>query len=198
MGRNSLSPPAILDDSGGADGTDLCFLSIRDRFPLKRNPYPSHQKDPGRGGFTYRQPFLRPTLRSHHLFYRKGLLWLFPFKGKSSFYVVLIFALFLFAVATLVLQSSMTLAFRQGSERGRLPRKGLKFGSTLRFVPGRVSRRFVEGDGLDRARKEARIGVRPPRLALIFSAANGKAHKMWEQLGGQISVLAPECYGLVD
>ncbi|KAB2595059.1 hypothetical protein D8674_030509 [Pyrus ussuriensis x Pyrus communis] len=62
----------------------------------------------------------------------------------------------------------MTLAFRQGSEKGRLLREGLKFGSTLRFVPGRVSRRFVEGDGLDRARKEARIGVRPPRLALAF------------------------------
>lgn len=67
----------------------------------------------------------------------------------------------------MVLQSSMTLVFRQGSERGRLLREGLKFGSAFRFVPGRVSKRFVEGDGLDRVRMEARIGVRPPRLALV-------------------------------
>lgn len=94
-------------------------------------------------------------------------------------------------------------------------------------MPGRVSKRVVEGDGLDRARNEARIGVRPPRLALIlgnmkkdpqslmlitvmknikklgyelkiFSVANGKAHKMWEQYNGQISILAPESYGLID
>ncbi|XP_068344729.1 uncharacterized protein [Pyrus communis] len=224
MGRNSSSPPAILDDNGG---TDLGFHSIRDRFPFKRNPNPIHQRDRPRGLFTDRQPFPRPPPRSHHRFYRKGLLCLFPFKGKSAFYAVLIFALFVFAVATMLLQSSMTLVFRQGSERGRLLREGLKFGSTLRFMPGRVSKRVVEGDGLDRARNEARIGVRPPRLALIlgnmkkdpqslmlitvmknikklgyelkiFSVANGKAHKMWEQFNGQISILAPESYGLID
>ncbi|CAN6697627.1 unnamed protein product [Malus baccata var. baccata] len=224
MGRNTSSPPAILDDNGG---TDLGFHSIRDRFPFKRNPNPSHQRDRPRDVFTDRQPFPRAPPRSHHRFYRKGLLWLFPFKGKSAFYVVLVFALFVFAVATMLLQSSMTLVFRQGSERGRLLREGLKFGSTLRFMPGRVSKRVVEGDGLDRARNEARIGVRPPRLALIlgnmkkdpqslmlitvmknikklgyelkiFSVANGKAHKMWEQFNGQISILAPESYGLID
>nr|XP_008345284.2 LOW QUALITY PROTEIN: uncharacterized protein LOC103408193 [Malus domestica] len=224
MGRNTSSPPAILDDNGG---TDLGFHSIRDRFPFKRNPNPSHQRDRPRDVLTDRQPFPRAPPRSHHRFYRKGLLWLFPFKGKSAFYVVLVFALFVFAVATMLLQSSMTLVFRQGSERGRLLREGLKFGSTLRFMPGRVSKRVVEGDGLDRARNEARIGVRPPRLALIlgnmkkdpqslmlitvmknikklgyelkiFSVANGKAHKMWEQFNGQISILAPESYGLID
>ncbi|TQD73804.1 hypothetical protein C1H46_040663 [Malus baccata] len=224
MGRNTSSPPAVLDDNGG---TDLGFHSIRDRFPFKRNPNPSHQRDRPRDVFTDRQPFPRAPPRSHHRFYRKGLLWLFPFKGKSAFYVVLVFALFVFAVATMLLQSSMTLVFRQGSERGRLLREGLKFGSTLRFMPGRVSKRVVEGDGLDRARNEARIGVRPPRLALIlgnmkkdpqslmlitvmknikklgyelkiFSVANGKAHKMWEQFNGQISILAPESYGLID
>ncbi|KAM1157393.1 hypothetical protein FF1_028003 [Malus domestica] len=224
MGRNTSSPPAILDDNGG---TDLGFHSIRDRFPFKRNPNPSHQRDRPRDVLTDRQPFPRAPPRSHHRFYRKGLLWLFPFKGKSAFYVVLVFALFVFAVATMLLQSSMTLVFRQGSERGRLLREGLKFGSTLRFMPGRVSKRVVEGDGLDRARNEARIGVRPPRLALIlgnmkkdpqslmlitvmknikklgyelkiFSVANGKAHKMWEQYNGQISILAPESYGLID
>ncbi|KAH0980901.1 hypothetical protein GBA52_008078 [Prunus armeniaca] len=224
MGRNSSSPPAILDDNGGAGGNDLGFHSIRGRLPFKRNPNPSHHPDRARA-YTDR-PFPRP--RSHNTrFYRKGLLWLFPFKGKSVFYVVLIFAVFVFAVATMVLQSSMTLVFRQGSERGRLLREGLKFGSAFRFVPGRVSKRFVEGDGLDRVRMEARIGVRPPRLALIlgnmkkdpqslmlitvmknikklgyelkiFSVAKGKAYKMWEQLGGHISILAPEHCGLID
>lgn len=127
----------------------------------------------------------------------------------------------------MVLQSSMTLVFRQGSEKGRLLREGLKFGSTLRFVPGRLSQRFVQSDGLDGARKDPRIGVRPPRLALIlgnmkkdphslmlitvmknikklgyglkiFSVANGKARKMWEEHGGPISILAPEHYSLID
>lgn len=32
----------------------------------------------------------------------------------------------------------------------------------------------------------------------IFSVVKGRAHKMWGQLGGQISFLAPERYGLVD
>lgn len=165
MGRNSSSPPAILDDNGGAGGNDLGFHSIRDRFPFKRNPNPSHHRGRDRG-LADRIPSLRH--KPHHTrFYRKGWLGLFPFKGKSAFYSVLIFVVFGFAVATMVLQSSMTLVFRQGSEKGRLLREGLKFGSTLRFVPGRLSQRFVQSDGLDGARKDPRIGVRPPRLALV-------------------------------
>lgn len=167
MGRNSSSPPAILDDNGGSGGNDLGFHSIRDRFPFKRNPNPSHHRGRDRDrGLADRSPSLRH--RPHHTrFYRKGWLGLFPFKGKSAFYSVLIFVVFGFAVATMVLQSSMTLVFRQGSERGWLLREGLKFGSTLRFVPGRLSQRFVQSDGLDGARKDPRIGVRPPRLALV-------------------------------
>lgn len=67
----------------------------------------------------------------------------------------------------MVLQSSMTLVFRQGSERERLLREGLKFGSTLRFVPGR----FGLAGGLDEARKVPRVGVRPPRLAIVSVTA---------------------------
>lgn len=163
MGRNSSSPPGILDDNvvpGG--GNDLGSHSMRGRFPFKRNPNPSQHR-----ASTFSDP---PVLRSrshHSRSNRKGLLWLFPFKGKSALYLVIMFAVFLFATASMVLQSSITSVFRQGSERGRLLREGLKFGSTLRFVPGRISRRIMEGDGLDRIRNQARIGVRPPRLALV-------------------------------
>lgn len=67
----------------------------------------------------------------------------------------------------MVLQSSIMSVFKQGSERGRLLREGLKFGTTLRFVPGRISRRLAEANGLDRLRNEPRIAVRKPRLALV-------------------------------
>ncbi|KAL6129301.1 hypothetical protein ACLB2K_072653 [Fragaria x ananassa] len=216
MGRNSSTPPPILDDNGAAAANDLGLHSIRDRFPFKRNPNPSPHPHHRARGFPDRGPPSRH--RPHHRFYRKGF-----FKGKSVFYSVLIFVIFVFAVATMVLQSSMTLMFRQGSERGRLLREGLKFGSTLRFVPGR----FGLAGRLDQARKVPRVGVRPPRLALIlgnmkkdphslmlitvmknikilgyrlkiFSMVNGKARKMWEAHGGPISILAPQKYSLID
>ncbi|KAH7537030.1 hypothetical protein FEM48_Zijuj03G0049100 [Ziziphus jujuba var. spinosa] len=222
MVRNSSSssPPGILDDNGN----DLGFHSIRDRFRFRRNSNPSQNRGRGRI-FPDR---LSSRYRSHHgRFNRKGFLLLFPFKGKLALYLVIMLALVLFAMASMVLQSSITLVFRQGSERGRLFRYGLKFGSTLRFVPGRISRRIMEGGGVDRFRNQARIGVRPPRLALIlghmtkdaqslmlvtviknikklgyvlkiFAVQNGNAHSMWEQVGGQISILDPEHFGHID
>lgn len=45
----------------------------------------------------------------------------------------------------------------------------IKFGSSLKFVPGRISKRLVEGDGLEEVRKKDRVGVRAPRLALVSS-----------------------------
>lgn len=161
MERSSLSPPGILQDNVG---NDLGLHSIRDRFRFKRNPNPGQQRG-GAGAFSDR-PVSRS--RSHHgRFNRKGLLWLFPFRGKSALYLAIMFAVFLFTMAPMVLQSSIASVFRQGSEKGRLLREGWKFGSTLRFVPGRVSWRIMEGGGLDRVRNQARIGVRPPRLALV-------------------------------
>ncbi|KAF3434117.1 hypothetical protein FNV43_RR25220 [Rhamnella rubrinervis] len=225
MGRNSSSPPDILDGNGGpGGGNDLGAYSMRGRFPFKRNPNPSQHRD--RANAFSDPPIFRS--RSHHSrSNRKGLLWLFPFKGKSALYLVIMSAVFLFAMASMVLQSSITSVFRQGSERGRLLREGLKFGSTLRFVPGRVSRRIMEGGGLDRVRNQASIGVRPPRLALIlgnmkkdsqslmlitvirnikklgyalkiFAVENGNARSIWEQLGDHISILVPESYSHID
>ncbi|KAL5569492.1 hypothetical protein UlMin_026067 [Ulmus minor] len=223
MGRNSSSPDSF-DGNGSAGGAnDPGFHSIRDRFPFKRNPNPSIQRDKVKA-FSDR-PFRG---RSHHgRFHRKGLLWSFPFRGKSVLYLVIIFVVFLFAMASMVMQSSITSVFRQGSDRGRLLRDGLKFGSTLRFVPGRIARRFAEGNGLDRVRNRTRFAVRAPRLALIlgnmkkdpqslllitvvkniqklgyalkiFAVENGKARSMWEHLGGHISTFGSEGYDNVD
>lgn len=162
LSRNSSSLSEIDD---GAAGNDIGFHSIRDRFPFKRTP--AHYRDRSRASISDRQ--LPRTTRSypHTRVNRKGLLWLFPFRGKSGFYVMIFFAVMLFASASMVLQSSITSVFRQGNERVRHFRKGLKFGSTLKFVPGRVSRSFVLRDGLDRVRSQPRIGVRGPRLALV-------------------------------
>lgn len=159
MGRNT-STPESLDNEGclAGSGNDLGFHSIRDRFPLKRNP--SHYRNRAKADSDH-SPLHRG--RSHHSrFNRKGLLWL---KGKSAFYSVVILAVFLFAMASMMLQSSITSVFRQGGERGRSLREGLRFGSTLKFVPAMVSRR----DGLDPLRSKPRIGLRAPRLALVSS-----------------------------
>ncbi|KAE7997107.1 hypothetical protein FH972_001769 [Carpinus fangiana] len=217
MARNT-SPHEDDDNNGGNGGAsnDLGFHSIRDRYPVKRNPI--HHREPAKAS-TDRSLFLRG--RSHpSRFNRKGLLWL---KGKSTFYSVVIFAVFLFAMASMVLQSSITSVFRQSGDRGRSLRDGLRFGSALKFVPARVSR----SDGLDSLRLEPRIGVRAPRLALIlgdmkknpqslmlitviknlqrlgyvvkiFALKDGKARIMWEKIGGRLSIFGPEQYGHID
>lgn len=40
-------------------------------------------------------------------------------------------------------------------------------GSALKYVPGRVAKKLIEGEGIDSLRSEVRSGVRPPRLALV-------------------------------
>ena len=152
MGRSS-SPPETDDSGGGGEGGGA-FRSIRGRFPLKRNRVKPDSDD---------RPVLHRS-RSHPTrFNRKSLPWL---KGKKSvFYFLVFLAVFLYAMSSMVLQSSITAVFRQGSDRGgrRLNREGLRIGSTLKFLPPRVSR----SDGLDSLRSEPRIGVRAPRLALV-------------------------------
>lgn len=174
LARNSSSQPEIEDTT--AAGNDVGFHSIRGRFPFKRNP--SHNRDRSRSFSDRQLPRTNNNNNNnnrshlHNRFTRKGLLWLFPFfffKGKSRFYSMIIAVVFLFALASMVMQSSITSVFRQRSEHGRNLREGLKFGSTLKFVPGRVSQRFLSGDGLDRVRSQPRIGVRAPRIALVSS-----------------------------
>ncbi|PKI68577.1 hypothetical protein CRG98_011063 [Punica granatum] len=207
-----------MDDSPSS----ATFGSIRDRFPVKRNPSHHHDADHFRDyhGRSARGRFARSR------FNRKGLFWLFPFRGKSLFYAAILFAVFVFALASMVLQSSITSVFgRQGSERARMLKEGLKFGSTLRFVS--PLQQLVEGGGLDRARLERRIGVRPPRIALIlgnikmdaqslmlftvvknlqklgymfkiYAVEDGETRTVWETVGSQISILGPEQSGHID
>jgi len=157
LSRTSSSQPEI-DDTGG---TDVAFSSIRGRFPFKRNPSHHRQKS-----LSSDRQLPRSSTRSHlhNRFSRKSLLSLFP---KSGFYALIFAVVFLFAFASMVMQSSITSVFRQRNERGRNLREGLEFGSTLKFVPGKVSQRFLSGDGLDRLRFQPRIGARAPRIALV-------------------------------
>jgi hypothetical protein len=167
LSRNSLSQPEI-DDAGGS--SDVGFSSIRGRFPFKRNP--NHIRDRQKSFSDRQLPRSTNTTRSHlhNRFTRKGLLSLFPFfKGKSGFYAFIFAVVFLFALASMVMQSSITSVFRQHNERARDLRHDLKFGTSLKFVPGKVSQRFLSGDGLDRLRSQPRIGVRAPRIALVSS-----------------------------
>ncbi|XP_022743080.1 uncharacterized protein LOC111294154 isoform X2 [Durio zibethinus] len=233
MGRNSS--PLRHDGNGDEDGknntinnnsdnnNDQGYYSIRDRFPLKRNP--AHTRDR-----TKQSSLLdRPLVRTRPRFNRKGLL-LFPFRGIYLFYFLIFFSVFAFAVASMVMQSSITaMLFKQGGERGwkRSVREGMRFGSSLKFMPVGISQRLAEGGGLDRMRLTDRIGVRGPRLALIlgkmkkdpqslmlvtvvkslqrlgyvfkiYALGNGKALSTWEHISGQISFLGPEQFGHID
>ncbi|KAK4766182.1 hypothetical protein SAY87_007824 [Trapa incisa] len=220
MGRNS---PADVDDNPSSGTYGL----IRDRFPVKRNPGHYHDAD----HFRDYQGRSSRGRSGKSRFNRKGLLCLFPrlpgpFRGRSLFYGAILFAVFVFALASMVLQSSITSVFgRQGSERGRMLKEGLKFGSTLRFAT--PLQQLLEGGGLDRARLERRIGVRPPRIALIlgnmkmdpqslmlftvvknlhklgytfkiYAIEAGPTRSTWETIGSHISILDPEQYGHID
>ncbi|OIW13208.1 hypothetical protein TanjilG_17651 [Lupinus angustifolius] len=227
--RNSSSQPEIDDATAG---NDVGFHSTRGRFPFKRNP--NHHRH---RSFSDRQlPRTNTTTNTntnrshlHNRFTRKGFLWLFPFfffKGKFQFYVMIITVVFLFALASMVMQSSIASVW-QRNEHGRDLRKELKFGNTLKFVPGRVSKRFLSGYGLDEVRSQPRIGVRAPRIALIlghmkidpqsltlvtvvqnlqklgyifriFAVGNGRAHSIWENIDRGLSLLSTEQQGQID
>nr|DAD48748.1 TPA_asm: hypothetical protein HUJ06_018685 [Nelumbo nucifera] len=47
-------------------------------------------------------------------------------------------------------------------------RKVLRFGTSLQFIPTKLLDRFEKQGGLDRMRLEARLAIRPPRLAIIL------------------------------
>ena len=177
MGRNP-SPPR-LDGNGNENGknntindnsdnninnnSDQGFYSIRDRFPFKRNP--GHTRERSKQSSLLERPLVRTRPR----FNRKGLL-IFPFRGIYLFYFLIFFSVSAFAVASMVMQSSITaMLFRQGGERGwrRSVREGTRFGSSLKFMPVGITRRLADGSGLDRMRWTDKIGIRGPRLALV-------------------------------
>ncbi|KAG6602279.1 uncharacterized protein LOC111459418 isoform X1 [Cucurbita moschata] len=210
-----------IDDNGSGNAVPVLH-SIRDRFPFKRNS--SHFRLRAKDSLDH----ATPRSRSHQSrINRKGLLWWLPARGQTFFYFVVVFAVFAFVSGSMLLQSSISLMSSPGSERGRWLMERIKFGSSLKFFPGRISRRLVEGVGLDEVRKKDRVGVRAPRLALIlgsmesnpqslmlitvmkniqklgyvleiFAVESGNEHSMWKQIGGQPSILSPEHYGHVD
>ena len=161
MKRSSSSE---IDDNGSGNAVPVTH-SIRDRFPIKRNS--GHFRLRAKDSLDH----AACRSRSHQCrINRKGLFWWLPARGQTLFYSVVIFAVFGFVTGTMLLQNSISLTSRSGSEKERWLMERIKFGSSLKFVPGRISRRLVEGDGLDEVRKEDRHGVRAPRLALVSSS----------------------------
>lgn len=161
MGRNSV--PA--GDSAAGDASAATFHSIRDRLPFKRINYATSTADLPRSNKTATSA--HKTSRSHH--HHKRKLSLYPFKGKSCLYLCIFVVIFVFAVASMILQSSIMLVFRQGFGGDRMRwswsvKEGLELGSSLEFVP----RQWLEMNGsrLDLLRSQPR-GVRPPRVALV-------------------------------
>lgn len=162
----------------GGTGAGGGFSSIRDRFLFKRNPNASSTsylsrtlKVTSSNGSSLDRQF--KTGRSHHHHHNRSLPrkpLLLPIKERSWFYLCIILVIFVFALASMVLQSSIMSVLRQGgggSERGKwlwFVRDDLKLGSSLHFVP---RRRFELRHGLDSLRNHTRIGIRPPRIALV-------------------------------
>ncbi|KAK6933470.1 Glycosyl transferase, family 1 [Dillenia turbinata] len=215
MARTNSAP--TLETGNTSDNANYRFPPIRDRFRFKRNPNFDSNHDRA-----HPDRHLNRTGRSHLTRSSRK-----SFRGSSLFYLLIISVVFAFAMASMVLQSSIGSVFGGGrSDRGRSFQGGLKFGSSLKFRP---PIRVEEGlrDGIDLLRREKRIAVRPPRLCLvigsmekdphslmlftvvknlqrlgyflkIYALEDGNAHNLWEKVGGQISVLGPKGYGRVD
>ncbi|KAL7109258.1 hypothetical protein ACP275_06G164700 [Erythranthe tilingii] len=226
MGRHSVSAA----ESASDDATAGPFRSIRDRFPFKRNNSNSNYSSTNALTRSSSKATLssHKTSRSHH--HHKRKLSLSPFRGKSCFYLCIFTVIFTFALASMVLQSSITSVLRQGVGGDRMRwrwsvKDGLKEGSSLEFVP---RRRFeLNGSRVDWLRSQPRIGIRPPRIGLIlgnmekdpsalllysvmknlkglgyllklYALGDGRARPIWQEIGGQVSILSPERYGYID
>ncbi|KAL2930626.1 Dimethyladenosine transferase [Bienertia sinuspersici] len=215
MGRNnSLTSPETPSSSSSAtdNNGDLGFRSNYDRSLFKRLHHSETSK------FSDRHLIDRHRFRSR----RKS----FQFKANSVIYAVILLAVFGFAFASMVLQSSITSVFRQGVNGGETSslRRGLKLGTVLRFVP---PMKFRQQGRVDMMRKMHRNGVRPPRLALVlgnmkknseslmlftvmknlrhagyvlklYALKDGEARTMWEEIGGQMTILSLERYDHFD
>lgn len=171
MGRCSASSGDDNNNDDNAINSSGGFHSIRDRFRFKRNshkpapPLPSPTLSPDRQWKT--------AARSHHHHhhhynrsYSRKLIF-YCFKERSWLYLCIFLVIFVFALASMVLQSSIMSVLKQGNERARWRwsvRDDLKLGSSLEFVQ---QRSFQLRNGLDLLRNQPRIGVRPPRIALV-------------------------------
>ncbi|XP_075499447.1 LOW QUALITY PROTEIN: uncharacterized protein LOC142537843 [Primulina tabacum] len=227
MGRSSVTntSDSASDNSATASTATAAsaFHSIRDRFPFKRNNS-SHNIST----LASRSPNITPlsykASRSHH-HHRRKLSWC-PFRGKSWFYLCIFVVIFTFALASIALQSSISSGGGgHRVRRWRWPVKNdFKLGSSLEFVPRRFERNFTRFEWLG---NQPRIGVRPPRIGLIlgsmkkdpstlmlysvmkslkgfgylfkiYALKDGRARTVWEEIGGQVSILSPDRFGYID
>ncbi|KAL6573454.1 hypothetical protein OROHE_001913 [Orobanche hederae] len=224
MGRNSISAAETAAD----DATAPASHSIRDRFAFKRNSSYNATAAAFSRSSKAASSSHKPS-RSHHHHHKRKLSWS-PFRGKSWFYLCIFSVIFTFALASMVLQSSITSVIRQGVGGDRMRwrwslNEDFKLGTSLEFVPSR--RLQLNGSRLDGLRSQPRIGVRPPRIGLIlgnmkedpsaftlysvmknlkdlgymlklYSLGDGRTRSVWQELGGQVSILSPERYGYID
>lgn len=161
MGRCDSPPKASSEENGNSNANNDVggVNSIRDRFPLKRNnPNPSPKKSSNNIKPLY---LLRHRQVGINRFNRKGLASLFRFKGAYLLYMMIFIVLFVFAMSSMVMQSSIGSVF--GSERQMTIRRRPRLGSSLRFL----QRRVLADDALHFLRSKPRIGLRPPRIALV-------------------------------
>ncbi|CAM8967964.1 unnamed protein product [Rhodiola kirilowii] len=221
MGRSSSSSPPDIEEHGD--------LGFHYRFPFRRNSKWNSANERDRSRSSYSTSADRQW-RSHHLHRTTRSSRKAWFRsGTSLLYCAIFLAVCTFLFASVVLQSSITSMFRAGIDRNVWSvREGLTLGSSLKFEPSRgLIRRFEERGGMDGLRKEARIGVRAPRIALILGSTNkepsslvlftvmkdlkelgysfeiyavedGIAQSFWEKLGARVHDLNPEGYGLIN
>ncbi|XP_038891990.1 uncharacterized protein LOC120081305 [Benincasa hispida] len=205
--------PPVDDDGAGVIG----FLSFRDRSLSRRN-LKQHQEQ---GNVSSDRPVTRSR---SNLGRSDSRLW-FAF-SRRSFFVCAGFALLLLFMVSFYLESLMTSVFLERSEKAWSRDSELKLGMTLKFVPQRIPRKFIEGNKVDRSHSEDRFGFRKPRLALIlrnmekdslslllitvmknmkelgyafeiFAVGNGEARQMWQELG-RLVLLSPKQFGHIN
>lgn len=93
-----------------------------------------------------------------------------PCQRSNVFYIsIIIFFLCIIAMFTHLLNKMPSVSLKDSSSMGRPPaRRRPPPGSMVRFRPSDLMRRLEEkGRRLDRLRSEGRVGIRPPRLALV-------------------------------
>ncbi|KAK6929129.1 Glycosyl transferase, family 1 [Dillenia turbinata] len=158
MGRTNSAP--TLETGNTVDNANYGFRSIRDRIRFKRNPNLDSNHDRA-----HPDRHLNRTGRSHLTRSSRK-----SFRGSSLFYLLIMSVVFAFAMASMVLQSSIGSVFGGGgSDGGRSLKDGLKFGDSLKFKPP-ISVEEELRDGIDLLRREKRIAVRPPRLCFVSIA----------------------------
>ncbi|KAJ8759183.1 hypothetical protein K2173_004190 [Erythroxylum novogranatense] len=193
----SITPPNIEEADGNGNGNDQASHSIRDRLRFKRNPNCDSRTSLSRGGKSAADRAASRGRWHHGSNRRRGL-----FRGVYLCYLVIFFAVFAFAMASVVLQSSIADMVSKGwSEHRRSSLEGLRFGTTLKFFNTRRSRLFAKRQGLDEVRLQvARVGLRPPRLAVIlgnmkkdpWSLMLVTVMKNLQELGYEIRIYAVE------